>query len=75
MHDEQFPIYEDELDEVTFNNIANSVYEEPKRQVTQRPAHQPVDAFGGIEAEEDMTARLRRLSKNKQSSYKTIDLN
>lgn len=75
LHDEQFPIYEDELDEVTFNSIANSVYEEPKRQVTQRPAHQPVDAFGGIEAEEDMTARLRRLSKNKQSSYKTIDLN
>lgn len=75
LHDEQLPIYEDELDEVTFNNIANSVYEEPRRQVAQRPAPQPVDAFGGIEAEEDMTARLRRLSKNKQSSYKTINLN
>lgn len=75
LHDEPLPLFEDDMDEVSFNNITQSVYEEPRRQVAQRPIPQPVDAFGGIEAEEDMTAKLRRLSKNKQSTYKTINLN
>lgn len=75
LHDEPLPLFEDDMDEVPFNNITQSVYEEPRRQTTQRPVPQPVDAFGGIEVEEDMTAKLRRLSKNKQSTYKTINLN
>ena len=73
MHDGVLPFFDGEIDEDTFNDIKSSVYEEP-RKTQAKKVQEPVDAFGGLEVEEDMTARLKRLSK-KKNSFKTIDLN